>query len=201
MTRAPEVADLSGPAGPFATILRELGEGLDYQGHASPEALAARASVTVVGVVESVDEGRAFGPGPTRDVEPVFLNATLRVRVERVLGGDASAVRDGKLFVELARTKVVSTESLRQKHQPQQRLVLFLDDYTSGPGFRLLDRGASIPAGARVFAPYADGLLVEDGDAGRVIGGFVSLDSYPAAWREGTENLAAFLATHFPAAA
>src|SRR5262245_38911052 len=63
------------------SLLREVG--LDYDPHSTPGELGKDATLTVVATVQAIDDGRVFGVGPTRDTEPVFLNATLTVRVER----------------------------------------------------------------------------------------------------------------------
>lgn len=185
----------------FVSILRRLGEGFDYDTHVSPEALGKEATLTVIGTVESVADGRVFGAGPTRDTEPVFLNATLTVRVEDVLAGDASLVRDGRVYVELARTKVTPVASFQSAIPTDHRVVLFLDDYSRGPGtFPLIEKAPSIPAGATVFAPYADGFLIEDSGSGKLVGGYEPLDAQPPAWREGIASLTSFTGTHFPGA-
>lgn len=187
--------------GELVAILRELGAGADHETHESPGDLAALATLTIVGDVQSVDDGRVFGAGPTREDEPVFLNVALTVRVVQVLGGDESLVRDGRVFVETPRTQAASVESFRLAIPADQRVVLFLDDYSAGPGaFALIEKGASIPDGSTVFAPYADGLLLVDQASGALVGGFEPLDLMAPAWREGIASLESFTATHFPTA-
>lgn len=181
------------------SILRDMGGSMDYDTHDSPGVLASDATLTVLGTVTAVDDGRVFGVGPTRDTEPVFLNITLTVQVDRVLAGDASLVRDDAVYVELARTKITSVESVRNAIPAKQQVVLFLDDYSAGPGtFPLLEKSRPIPDGSTVFAPYADGFLLEDQASGDLVGGFVPLDDMPLAWREGTASTQSFITKNFP---
>ena len=174
---------------------------MDYQPHNSPGELGARATLTVVGEVTAINDGRVFGSGPSRDNEPVFLNVTLTVRVARVLAGDETLVRDGLVYVEIARTKVTSVESFQRATPANQQVVLFLDDYSGGLGtFPLIEKAPSIPDGATVFAPYADGFLLEDRSSGELIGGFDPLEEMAPAWSESIESVESFTAEHFPAA-
>lgn len=187
--------------GQIVSILRGLGASMDYEPHDSPGELASVATLTVVGEVTSVDDGRVFGAGPTRDTEPVFLNTTLTVDADRVLAGDASLVRDGIVYVEPARPKETTVASVRSAIPADQQVVLFLDDYTEGLGtFPLMEESPPIPDGATVFAPYADGFLLEDRTTGEVVGGFVPLAEMAPQWRQGADSVEDFTATHFPSA-
>jgi hypothetical protein len=199
-TAADETRAAAG-SGEVVSVLRDLGAGMDYTTHSSPGELGARATLTVVGEVIAVDDGRVFGVGPTRDTEPVFLNVTLTVRVDGVLAGDKALARDGVVYVEVSRTKVTSVESFRRATPANQRVILFLGDYSEGPGtFPLIEKAPSIPDGATIFASYADGFLLEDRASGEVVGGFDSLELMAPAWRKGIDSVESFIATHFPAA-
>src|SRR5699024_1452678 len=113
-----------------------------------------------------------FGVGPTRETEPVFLNVTLTVHVENVLEGDPSLIDGNQVFVELSRSKEYPVERFRESIPINQRLILFLSDYSEGLGsFPLIEKASSIPEGSVIFAPYAEGLLVEDSETGAIIGG------------------------------
>lgn len=181
----------------FVSILRKFH--LDYDPHRSPGELGNDATLTVVGTVKAIDDGRVFGAGPTRDTEPVFLNATLTVRVESVLAGEKSLIHNGVVYVELPRTKATPVSTFQRAMPTNQRLVLFLDDYTEGLGtFPLIEKAPTIPAGETVFAPYAEGLLLEDNATGKVVGGFEPLDDLTPAWRQGATSVKAFTAEHFP---
>ena len=99
--------------------------------------------------------------------KPAFLNLTYTVQVESVLGGDESLVRDGLVYVEIGRTKEFPIKTIRMATPKNQRLVLFLDDYTEGLGtFPVIEKAPSIPDGAPVLSPYADGFLIEDVSSG-----------------------------------
>lgn len=183
----------------LVSVMRSIGESLDYALHDSPAKLGDKASLTVIGTVTGVADGRVFGVGETRETEPAFLNLTLTVRVESVLQGDESLIRDGLVYVEIGRTKELPVETFQSATPENQRLVLFLDDYTEGlQPFPVIEEALSIPDGAPVLAPYADGFLIEDVSSGKLIGGFGDLDELPPAWSEGTTTVDSFTAGHFP---
>lgn len=183
----------------LASILRELSKGVDYEPHKSPRELAERAELTVVGEVISVDEGRVFGIGPTREAEPVFLNVAITVKVDRVLAGNEALVQKGLVFVEIARTKAISINSLRNATPTKQRVILFLGDYSEGMvTFPVIEKAQSIPDGATVFAPYADGFILEDQTSGTLVGGLDSFERMAPAWRKGTVSVDTFIEEHFP---
>lgn len=183
----------------LVSAMRSIGKSLDYDLHESPAVLGSKASVTVIGIVTDVADGRVFGAGETRDTEPAFLNLTYTVRVESVLRGDESLIRDGFVYVEIGRTKEYPVEAFQKATPKNQRLLLFLDDYTEGLGaFPVIEKAPTIPDGAPVLAPYADGFLIEDVSSGELIGGFDDLGELPAAWSEGTTTLDNFKAEHFP---
>ncbi|WP_419926116.1 hypothetical protein [Candidatus Poriferisocius sp.] len=185
-------------SGALVSVMRSIGESLDYGLHDSPAILGDKASLTVIGTVADVADGRVFGVGETRDTEPAFLNLTLTVKVESVLGGDESLVQDGLVYIEIARTKELPVETFQRAVPVNQRLVLFLDDYTEGlTPFRVVEKASSIPDGAPVLSPYADGFLIEDVSSGELIGGFDHLDELPPAWKEGTGTVDSFKAEHF----
>lgn len=180
------------------SVLRDLGKGVDYEPSKSPRELAERASLTVVGEVISVDDGRVFGVGPTREAEPVFLNVAITVKVDRVLAGNAVLVQKGVVFVEIARTKALSIESFRLATPPKQRVILFLGDYSEGMiTFALIEKARSIPDSATVFAPYTDGFILEDPTSGELVGGLDSFENMTTAWRRGTLSVDKFIAENF----
>lgn len=170
----------------------------DYEPSASPQDLAADATLTVTGTVTSVDDGRVFGTGPDRDTEPVFLNATLTVAVDDVLAGDRSLVHDSTVYVEVPRSPEVSIATIQRTLPKDQKVLLFLDDYTEGPGsFPQLESSPAIPDGETVFAPYTDGFLLEDQTSGAIVGGLEPLDSLPPEWQNGAQSLDSYLQAHF----
>jgi hypothetical protein len=178
-------------------ILRELG-GKDFEAHDSPAALAKDASLTIVGTVESVKDGRVFGAGPTRADEPVFFNATFAIRVETVVSSKVDIQEGEIIYMEIARSKETPVEEIRDATAEGQRVILFLDDYTEGiETFPIIEAGG-IPDGATIYAPYADGLLVEDIKSGALVGGFEPLEKMPTNWQKKTESVKEFLTTNFP---
>jgi len=191
---SPVTADSDG----LISLMRDIGQGFDYQPHSSPAVLGNSASITVIGTVVDVADGRVFGVGESRKTEPAFLNLTYTVKVESVVEGDQSLVRDGRVYVEIPRTKAHSVKSFQDAIPKNQRLLLFLDDYTAGlRAFPVVEQAPSIPAGAPVLAPYTEGFLIEDVASGRLIGGFEDLSNLALAWSEGTTTLDKFKATHF----
>ncbi len=74
----------------LVSLMRYIGAGYDYEHHDSPAILGNNASLTVIGTVSDVSDGRVFGVGKRRETEPAFLNLTYTVQVESVLGGDQS---------------------------------------------------------------------------------------------------------------
>lgn len=183
----------------MVSVMRDLGNGLDYEPSDSPAFLGDLASLTIVGTVKDVADGRVFGVGETRDTEPAFLNVTLTVEVASVLRGDESLIQDGLVYVEIARSKEFPVESFQSATPVNQRLLLFLDDYTEGPKtFPVIEEAPTIPEGAPVLYPYTDGFLIEDASTGELIGGFEDLDDLAPAWSEGTMSINSFTAEHFP---
>lgn len=197
--------DVDGGAAPppssaaLVEILR-AGAGLaDYEPSKSPEALAQVASLSVVGTVQDIADGRVFGTGRSPSDEPSLMTVILTVRVDKVLAGNPSLVRNGRIYVELFRTIANSVGALREATPPNQRVILFLDDYTAGPG-NLLEPARTVPVGAPILAAYRQGFLLEDSESGRVVGGVEPLEMRTAPWREGASSVEAFVARHFPTA-
>ncbi len=154
----------------------------------------------MVGTITDIADGRVFGVGTTRDVEPVFLKLTYTVKVEKVLAGDESLIRNGLVYVEIFRTKYLTVKSFQDATLKNQRLLLFLNDYSRGftsGTFKLIEKSPSIPDGAPVLAPYTEGFLIEDVPTGRLRGGLEDLRLLSTAWNEGINSIDNFVATHF----
>lgn len=183
----------------LVSIIRSVS--MDYEPHASPETLSDEAALSIVGTVTSVDDGRVFGVGPTRDTEPRFLNFTLTVRVDQVLAGNESLIDDGLVYIELSRSKENTVGEFRKAMPDGQRFVAFLSDYSDGLGsFPLIEKASSIPDGEPILAPYADGLLAEDANTGELMGVYATLSELAPNWSEGSSSVGAFIARHFPRA-
>lgn len=183
----------------FIPFLRSIGEGNQYKVHQSPPELSTEADLTVLGTIRSVGDGRVFGHGPTRDDEPVSLNLTYTVEVNRVLAGDTKLVRDGLVYVELPRSKYQTVDAANRALPSNQRVVLFLSDYTEGMGWPFSAPSPVVPDGAPTLAPYTEGFLVEDQTSKSLVGGLEPLDQLPPAWRENTGTVAQFVSANFAA--
>lgn len=181
----------------LVVILRAIGGGIDFEPSTSPEDLASRASLTVLGRITTVVNGRVFGVGPSVDVEPVFPTIGMLVKVERILTGDETRLEDGSVYIELTRSKSLSIESAADATPTGQRVLLFLDDYSQGPRPFSLLQDSSIGRRDVVFAPYVDGFLLEDQTSGAVTGGLEPLEEMGPNWLRGMTSLNNFVETHF----
>lgn len=187
-------ASTAGEAQPeFVTLLR--GNNLDFVPQGSPEELARTADLTVVGTIEEISEGRAFGA--TADSGPIWFHIILTIEVDQVLAGDTSALVDGQIYVEIPRTESQTVDTYRRSVELGQPLALFLDDATDlrmGDDDAPITPAPDIPRDARIFAPYAEGLILESETTGELIGGFVDLNDLEASW-QGIDDLNGLVAT------
>lgn len=181
----------------FVSFLRSIGEGNQYKIHQSPAELSIEADLTVLGTIRSVGDGRVFGYGPTRNDEPVNLNLTYIVRVDRILAGDATLVQDGLAYIELPRPKCQTIDAASRALPSNQRVILFLDNYSDGLGWPFTAASPIVPDGAPTLAPYTEGFLVEDPNTKSLVGGLESLDQLPPAWREHDATVAQFVSANF----
>lgn len=180
------------------TILRAIGSGVDFAPSKSPEDLASRASLTVLGTISAVVDGRVFGVGPSVQIEPAFRTIGMMVKIERIVAGDETLLEDDTAYVEMIRPKSLSIESVAAATPDGQRALLFLDDYSDGPRpFSLLQDSAIGRRGA-VFAPYIDGFLLENQASGAVTGGLEPLEEMGPNWLRDITSLNSFVETHFP---
>ena len=178
-------------------MLRDLGGTIDFEPSDSPLELASRASLSVVGTITEVIDGRVFGVGPGRDNEPAFFNIGMIIAIDLVIGGDKTLANDETVYVEIARPKSLAIDDVRQAMPSGQRVILFLDDYSDGPEPFQMIAESSAGKHAHTFAPYADGFLLEDTRSGAVIGALSSLEELPPVWRQETSSINAFVAKHF----
>jgi hypothetical protein len=185
--REPSTSDLAG-------FLRALGRGIDFEPSDSPDDLASRSSVTVSGTIKEIVDGRVFGVGSSRDVEPRFLTIGILVKVEQVLSGDRSLLADDSVYLEISRSKDVSIQSVQRATPVDQRVLLFLDDYSQGPKPFSLVQESSIGPRQVVFAPYTEGFLLEDRTTGAVTGGLESIDELGPAWQRDRASFDRFVA-------
>jgi hypothetical protein len=178
----------------FVQILRS--SNLDFEPQGSPTALAKKAALTVVGTIEDVAEGRAFATTETSG--PIFLTIVLTIRVDQVLGGDETAVKDGLIYVELDRIEAQTADDYRATIPKDQRAVLFLDERTNVNQGGPVTPAKGIPDGARIFAPYAEGVVLQDDSNGGVVGGFEDLNELGADW-VGADSVDVFASRIAPA--
>lgn len=142
-----------GNAHEFAAVLQQ---GLSYDFDVlTPAQLLDGADKVVLGRVADIVPGRELSIG--RGVR----HANLVVTVERTIRGPEE---DGPLYAEL-RLPAEATVAQLQEALPAGRLLLFLDDRTD---VQASNSETGRPAGARIYTPFAQGLVIEDG------GGWVS---------------------------
>ena len=181
----------------LVSVLRSIGDTIDFERSTSPSELASRASLSVVGTITEVIDGRVFGIGPGRDDEPAFFNIGMTIAIDSVIGGDKTLINDGMVYLEIVRPKSLAIDDVRRATPNRQRVILFLDDYSEGlKPFQLIAE-SSAGKHANTLAPYADGFLLEDANSGTVIGGLSSLDESTPTWRQATSSIEAFVAKHF----
>jgi hypothetical protein len=90
--------------------------------------------------------------------------------------GSANLLSAGKVYVEVVTTPIATVEAYRSS-LPAVRVLLFLDDRTDIPA-----TGATgTPAGARIFAPWASGIVFEDGEGFSVA--YEDLGDMPEKWK------------------
>lgn len=156
----------NGSVSRFVSNLRQVH--YDYTIYESPRELANAAEVIVVGALSSVSAGR--------HIEAIGAHATLEVTVDRIVKGSPDLLIEGKVFVEILTTPIATVEAYRAS-LPTARVLLFLDDRTDIRGTG--DTGA--PASARIFAPWATGIVFEEGEGFTT--GYHDLGSMPDQWQ------------------
>jgi hypothetical protein len=161
------VSSSSGSVGHFVNLVREVH--YDFTVYESPRALADAAELVVVGTLSGVSAGR--------HIESIGTHATLQVAVDRVLKGSPDLLTDGKVFVEIRTTPIATVEAYRAS-LPAVRVLLFLDDRTDIKGTG--ETGA--PAGARIFAPWATGIVFEQAEGFAVA--YEDLGAMPDEWQQ-----------------
>jgi hypothetical protein len=150
----------------FVGLVRDVH--YDFTVYESPQALANAAEVVVVGSLTGV--------APGRQTEGRGSHATLEVLVDQLVKGSAELLTDGKVFVEIRTTPVATVEAYRAA-LPTERVLLFLDDRTDIPG----TGPTGAPSGARIFAPWATGIVFESGPGFTVA--YEDLGELPEGWQ------------------
>ena len=119
----------------------------DYEPVDTPQVQARMADLVV---------GRFVGVVPGRAGRATGSQGTLTVAVDEVLSGEADAVTDGLVFVELPMQ--AGDIEAAQRSLPATRVLLFLED-------RSVIDGRDLPGGrppdAPIFAPFVQGVILE----------------------------------------
>ena len=133
----------------FAQLL-QAGVGYDYEPFDTPALVGQAADLVIVGRAVDVVEGRTLSGGRDR------AQLNLVVKVQDVKRGPAQI--DELVFVELDRPSGVTASQLARSIPPG-RFLLFLDDRTDVDA---TGDETGRPAGAPVFAPFVQGMIIED---------------------------------------
>lgn len=141
----------------------ETGIEVDYTPLESPKGALQKADLIVRGVLVDVTDGVSVqydDPALTARRAGGYL--TLVVDVTKVLAGDASRVKDGKVYVEVPRSPVTSPSEVSRAN-PRAQVVMVLDDlgdWRPQPNAKVKPP-AGVPADANLFAAYNDGLWLQ----------------------------------------
>ena len=164
--------------------LASSGVEVDYTPLVSPKDAVGEADLIVEGSVTDIVEGINL-----QFADPVYTErsadtyATLVVSVTRVISGDASKVQDGKVYVEVLKSRAASIGALAGANM-KPNAVLVLDDITAWRPSRdaRVTRPGAVPSGAPLYAPYADGLWLQGPGDARMLGLHIGPDKLPSAW-------------------
>lgn len=172
---------VTGDADEMTTTLRAVH--YEFTAHESPKALLDEAALTAVGRVVGVTDGRAFTMPGDADSE---RTAHLHIAVDQVLGGKAET---DTIRVEIPLDTRHSIEGVGEA-AVGLRMLVFLSDYTVINDTRTIAYPDDLTKHDTVYAPYADGVIIEDEDGG-LLGGFVDLAELGPGWTgfDTVENL------------
>ena len=157
---------------------------VDYTPLTSPKDAVGEADLIIEGTVTDIVEGIDL-----QFADPLYTErsadryATFVVTVERVISGDASKVRDGKVYVEVRKSRAASIGALAGAN-PKPDAVLVLDDITTwqpSSDARVV-RPAAVPSSAPLYGPYIDGLWLQGPGDARMLGVHTGPDKLPPAW-------------------
>ncbi|MGH2750140.1 MAG: hypothetical protein ACRDK3_04610 [Actinomycetota bacterium] len=114
--------------GDFFQLLRRIA--VEYEVYDSLEELLKGADVAVIGVIESIDTGRALGAG--RDQPEAVETFLITVRVQELVSGDLPSDSQELLDLELYKPSLVSLQDVRRA-KPETPLLLVLTDTANLP--------------------------------------------------------------------
>ncbi|MFD0687801.1 hypothetical protein [Actinomadura fibrosa] len=179
----PAAASGKGDSGSVRALAELAGQNVhvDYTPLTSPADARKKADLIVEGTLAKVEDGIRLTTGstPTDDSYVTFV-----VNVRKVLDGDARGVSGGKVYVSVYTDGTTPAAKLAALN-PQAEVVAVLDDIT---GWRpspdeTVVRPAGIPASARLYAPYTDGLWLQGRSDARMFGVGVEAAALPAGWK------------------
>jgi hypothetical protein len=182
--------------------LAASGVEVDYTPLASPKEAVGEADLVVEGTVTDIVEGIGLQfADPLYTERSADTYATFVVTVTRVISGDASKVQDGKVYVEILKSRATPISALAGANT-QPNAVLVLDDITAWQpsSDAKVTRPAAVPSSAPLYAPYTDGLWLQGPSDAEMLGLHVGRDELPSPWGQPrtTSDVAAALTQAAP---
>ncbi len=136
---------------------------LDFTPLTSPRDAVGKADLIVQGTLLQVGDGiQVRYPDDALTQRERDSYVTFVVTVDKVLDGDAGAVSGGRVHLAVPKSTGVTAKELAALN-PQAKVVAVLDDITTWkpvPGAAVV-RPSAIPADARLYAPYRDGMWLQ----------------------------------------
>jgi hypothetical protein len=156
----------------------------DYTPLVSPKDAVDKADLIVEGTLTDVVDGIVLRyPDPRYTARHAGAYATLVISVTKVIDGDPSLVSQGRIYLALAKSPVVTLPRLSAAN-PRSSVVAVLDDitaWTPGPGVTV-ERPRSIPAAAPLFTAYPEGLWLQGSTDTQVHGLGAHREDLAPAW-------------------
>ncbi|MEU8117816.1 hypothetical protein AB0C21_03805 [Spirillospora sp. NPDC049024] len=176
-------AGSAGDSGSVRTLtgLAAQNRDVDYDPLTSPADARKKADLIVTGTLTKVEDGIRIAGDPSQ-AENDYV--TFVLNVHKVLDGKKSGVTGGKVYVSVFTGGAAPAAKLAALN-PQAKVVAVLDDITNwqpSPDETVV-RPANIPAGARLYAPYTDGLWLQGRSDTRMFGVGVEAADLPTGWR------------------
>jgi hypothetical protein len=144
---------------------------LDFTPLTSPRDAVGKGDLIVQGTLVQVSDGiQVRYPDEALTQRERDYYVTFVVAVDKVLDGDAGAVSGGKVHLAVPKSSGVTSKELAALN-PQAKVVAVLDDITTWkpvPGATVV-RPSAIPADARLYAPYRDGMWLQGSQDDRML--------------------------------